>query len=124
MRISDWSSDVCSSDLDTGAPGANRPDVSFQAPGTSGMSRPSRVGLDPNLTYVDMRSQAYTSFKSWVDNAVNGNRGYGFAASEAAIMFQLTANQHYCPLAVTMVDRRPEERRVGKECVQMGRDRG
>src|SRR3546814_6937022 len=29
--------------VDTGAPGANRPDVSFQAPGTSGMSRPSRV---------------------------------------------------------------------------------
>src|SRR3546814_18178259 len=51
-----------------------------------------------------MRSQAYTSFKSWVDNAVNGNRGYGFAASEAAIMFQLTANQNYCTLAVTMVE--------------------
>src|SRR3546814_10216592 len=74
MRISDWSSDVCASEL------------------------------------------AYTSFKSWVDSAVNGNRGYGFAASEAAIMFQLTANQNYCTLAVTMV----EEQVAGAEAAIAG----
>src|SRR3546814_11832241 len=63
-----------------------------------------------------MRSQAYTSFKSWVDSAVNGNRGYGFAASEAAIMFQLTANQNYCTVAVTMV----EEQVAGAEAAIAG----
>src|SRR3546814_10908171 len=53
----------------TGAPGANRPDVSFQAPGTSGMSRPSRVGLDAKSTSPAMRSPAYTISKSAVHHA-------------------------------------------------------
>ena len=68
------------------------------------MSGATRVGLSPNLSYVDTRSQAYKDFKSWVDNAVNGSRGYGFAASEAALMFQISGNQNYCTLAVNMVE--------------------
>ncbi|MGV8930562.1 MAG: hypothetical protein ACOH1R_00400 [Luteimonas sp.] len=75
-----------------------------RTPGTSGMSRPARVGLAMNLSYVDRGSAAYATFKTWVDSAVNGNPGYEFAASEAAMMFQLTGNQNYCTLAMTMVE--------------------
>ncbi|MFC3661238.1 hypothetical protein ACFOM9_14330, partial [Luteimonas notoginsengisoli] len=91
---------------DAGAPVATPPHATVRdsAPGTSGMSGATRVGLSPNLSYIDTHSQTYTSFKSWVDSAVNGNRGYGFAASEAAIMFQITGNQNYCTLALAMVE--------------------
>ena len=71
----------------------------------SGSSQPRLVQLPSASRYVDVSSAAFARFKTWVDNAVNGNRGYGFAASEAVLMFQITPEQKYCTLAVTMVEK-------------------
>ena len=60
--------------------------------------------LPITLPYVDRSSAAYTRFKGWVDSAVNGNPGYGFAAIEAAMMYQLSPEAKYCTLAVNMVE--------------------
>ena len=67
-------------------------------------SRPRLVRLPTSLPYVDHNSAAYTRFKSWVDSAVNGSPGYGFAAIEAAMMYQLLPETRYCTLAVRMVE--------------------
>src|SRR3546814_18710318 len=79
--------------VDTGAPGANRPDVYFQEPGTFGMSRPSRGGLAPNLTYLVLRSQAYTTLQLRVAKAVNSTRRIRFSGSQARQLFTVTPNQ-------------------------------
>lgn len=60
--------------------------------------------LPITLPYVDRSSTAYTRFKGWVDTAVNGSPGYGFAAIEAAMMYQLSPEAKYCTLAVNMVE--------------------
>ena len=60
--------------------------------------------LPITLPYVDRSSAAYTRFKGWVDSAVSGNPGYGFAAIEAAMMYQLSPEAKYCSLAVKMVE--------------------
>lgn len=60
--------------------------------------------LPITLPYVDRGSAAYTRFKGWVDSAVSGNPGYGFAAIEAAMMYQLSPEAKYCTLAVNMVE--------------------
>lgn len=60
--------------------------------------------LPITLPYVDRNSAAYTRFKNWVDTAVNGSPGYGFAAIEAALMYQLSPEAKYCTLAVRMVE--------------------
>jgi hypothetical protein len=67
-------------------------------------SRPRLVRLPTTLPYVDRNSAAYTRFKNWVDAAVNGSPGYGFAAIEAALMYQLSPEAKYCTLAVRMVE--------------------
>lgn len=65
---------------------------------------PATYQLPITLPYVDRNSAAYTRFKGWVDTAVNGNPGYGFAAIEAAMMYQLSPEAKYCNLAVKMVE--------------------
>jgi hypothetical protein len=72
---------------------------------TSNSSRPRLIALPSVARYVNRNSPAYTRFKSWVDNAVNGSPGYAFAASEAAMMYQLSPETKYCTLAVNMVER-------------------
>ncbi|MEJ1095787.1 MULTISPECIES: hypothetical protein [unclassified Pseudoxanthomonas] len=67
-------------------------------------SRARLVRLPTTLPYVDRNSAAYSRFKSWVDSAVNGSPGYGFAAIEAALMYQLSPEAKYCTLAVRMVE--------------------
>lgn len=67
-------------------------------------SRPRLIRLPTSLPYVDRNSAAYTRFKNWVDSAVNGSPGYGFAAIEAAMMYQLVPDARYCTLAVRMVE--------------------
>ncbi|MGH8062625.1 MAG: hypothetical protein ACREO7_11520 [Pseudoxanthomonas sp.] len=65
---------------------------------------PATYQLPITLPYVDRTSAAYTRFKGWVDTAVSGSPGYGFAAIEAAMMYQLSPEAKYCTLAVNMVE--------------------
>ncbi len=67
-------------------------------------SLPRRFGLPSALMYADRSSPAYTRFKAWVDSAVAGNIGYGFTASEAVMMYQLSPEAKYCNLAVSLVE--------------------
>jgi len=56
------------------------------------------------LHTVDMSSSEYARFKSWVDRAVAGNPGWGFSATDAAIMYRLTGEVAYAYLAISMVE--------------------
>src|SRR5215510_926200 len=56
------------------------------------------------LHTVNSSSSEYTRFKSWVDQAVAGNPGWGFSATEAAIMYRLTGQVAYANLAISMVE--------------------
>lgn len=67
-------------------------------------SQPRRITLPSVLMYADKSSPAYTRFKSWVDSAVNGTPGYGFEASEAVEMYQLSPETKYCDLAIRLVE--------------------
>ena len=57
-----------------------------------------------DLSYVDTQSVQYQRFKNWVDQAVAGNPGYAFSASEAATMYKLTGQNQYADLAIAMVE--------------------
>src|SRR3546814_8310350 len=98
MRISDWSSDVCSSDL-AGRCGASVAPRGGRLPGRSGLLRP---GI--RLWHGRIRP--------WVIE----QRGY---PGESAMSVAETSY----PQAVEDTDNRSEERRVGKECVSTCRSR-
>jgi hypothetical protein len=68
------------------------------------ISRADLVQLAIDVTAVDRSSTAYTRFKSWVDNAVNGSPGYDFHAADAAIMFLITRDTRYCSTGVGLVE--------------------
>lgn len=74
-------------------------------PQMANSSLPRLIQLPSVRRYVNTSSAAYTRFKNWVDAAVNGSPGYAFAASEAAMMYQLSPETKYCTLAVNMVER-------------------
>lgn len=63
---------------------------------------PAAINLD--LSYVDLQSEQYQRFKTWVDEAVGGNPDYGFSATDAAYMYRLTGQNQYAALAVQMVE--------------------
>ncbi len=95
------------------------------APSTSSSQPATLVTLRPDLSYVDLGSPAYTRFKAWVDQAVAGNPGYEFSASEAAMMYALTSQQKYCTLAVKMVEKQvsdAESRIAGGSAPEVARD--
>ncbi len=60
------------------------------------------VGL--SLSYVDLGSTAYQRFKAYVDQAVDGNPGYGFSATDAVYMYRLTGEPQYATLAISWVE--------------------
>ncbi len=62
------------------------------------------AGIRMDLAYVDRKSAAFQRFKSFVDNAVEGNPGYAFSASDAALMFRIAGQEKYCELAVKTVE--------------------
>ena len=74
------------------------------APTPQRLSRPTLARIDLNLSYVNRNATAYTRFRSWVDNAVAGSVGYGFEATDAAMMYQLTRSGAYCDLAIRLVE--------------------
>lgn len=65
---------------------------------------PELVSLRTNLSYVNLNSSAYSRFKAYVDKAVGGNPDWGFSASDSVIMYQLSKQQKYCDLAVSMTE--------------------
>lgn len=76
--------------------------------GTGGRLPPQQIlqtaALKTDISYVDGKSSAYASFKSYVDQAVAGRPDWGFAASDSVLMYQITGQQKYCDLAVKMVE--------------------
>src|SRR3546814_13627725 len=100
MRISDWSSDVCSSDLHS-----HRIDHAAQ---------PRPVGSDAGLTcdQLGLRAEA---------DAVQRAERHDERASIAEAH---RLARHGAPATGLCVAARSEERRVGKECVSTCRSRG
>ena len=78
-------------------------------PQMANSSLPRLIQLPSVRRYTNLNSAAYTRFKAWVDAAVSGSPGYAFAASEAAMMYQLSPETKYCTLAVNMVERQVAE---------------
>src|SRR3546814_11526135 len=96
MRISDWSSDVCSSDL-------VYPDC-----------------LHPLQRTRDVRSGAKSLFDK--NAAADGQHGL-FPPLEGSGLISRTGGVQEQPVSRTFPSNRSEERRVGKECVSTCRYR-
>jgi hypothetical protein len=69
----------------------------------------AHAAIDLDLSYVDQQSPAYQRFKAWVDQAVAGEPGYAFSATDAATLFRLTGQAQYAALAVQTVERQVAE---------------
>ena len=67
-------------------------------------ARPGAAAITIDLSYVDLQSQEYQRFKTFVDDAVAGNPGYNFSATDAAYMYRLTGQNPYAALAVQMAE--------------------
>lgn len=70
--------------------------------GRSTSAQVAEIGMD--LTYVDTSRTAYTRFRSWVDNAVNGSPGYAYEARDSMLMYRITRDARYCIHAISMVE--------------------
>ena len=64
----------------------------------------AQAAIPPDLTYVDQTSPQYARFKDWVDQAIAGNPGYAFSATDAATMYRLTGTAAYAQRAVAEVE--------------------
>src|SRR5689334_15086229 len=64
----------------------------------------AHAAIPPDLSYVDKSSPQYTRFKDWVDEAIAGNPGYAFSATDAATMYKLTGTAAYAQRAVAEVE--------------------
>src|SRR3546814_20662658 len=102
MRISDWSSDVCSSDLKD-----KQDDV-----GPEPDQHPGREGLLARLVADDARGE--NGAEGAAEEGPEEKGGFGRAA-HARLGISLVENH---------LDERSEERRVGKECVRACRHGG
>src|SRR3546814_17939392 len=116
MRISDWSSDVCSSDLDrTLADGPlDLPECGVQRllaifHGLLDNAKLSATHrLTPLIPHVSRNGQ-------WPDMQEDGSE---------CTRFVLDVKFFFCSRPATRLYTRSEERRVGKECVSTCRSRG
>src|SRR3546814_12017808 len=105
MRISDWSSDVCSSDLPWTPLAASL--LSLQA------SRERPPGTDPETAGVTLFSRAAADCERALFDA--DAPAAGGAKGADTVAFDL--------LAARQLSQRSEERRVGTECVSTCRSR-
>lgn len=64
----------------------------------------ARAAINIDLSYVNLQSAEYQRFKLWVDQAVAGNPGYEFSATDAVTMYRLTGQAAYANLAIAMVE--------------------
>src|SRR3546814_11276370 len=107
MRISDWSSDVCSSDLkraDGGEPVTAREAFEAKAEVIISIKPAKIVSIKEHKSLGINRARAGEFF-----DLIDKFAGYGFNKSHAA--------------AYALLTWRSEERRVGKECVSTCRSR-
>ena len=70
----------------------------------SAFARPVDAAIEIDLSYVNTNSPQYQRFRNWVDQAVDGDPGYNFSATDAAYMYRLTGQSQYAELAVQMVE--------------------
>jgi hypothetical protein len=85
---------------------ASYPPVTTPKPLAATALLPHRTGLQSEAVYTDKTSAAYTRFKSFVDSNVTSNgASYGFRASDATIMYELSPEAKYCTLAVNLTER-------------------
>src|SRR3546814_18792063 len=99
MRISDWSSDVCSSDLANG--------VQLMKP-------------NPGLDTLLHRAKALGVFGTKERSVINLANREGIAA---VVRQQFEVGQQVLAAGLVPIIERSEERRVGKECVSTCRSR-
>src|SRR3546814_16479390 len=103
MRISDWSSDVCSSDL----------------------SNARQQGRAHNREETKMKATKWIA--ALVMGASLAGVAYAASAQEQVIPSMVYRTGPYAPSGIPVADGfsdRSEERRVGKECVRTCRSRG
>src|SRR3546814_11528633 len=108
MRISDWSSDVCSSDLEVNARGRPLRELAT-LPATAGDT--VRLTVDGGLQSYAARRLGDHSGSVVIMDCTNGD------------ILAMTSMPAYDPNAFSGGIRRSEERRVGKECVSTCRSR-
>src|SRR3546814_15423163 len=113
MRISDWSSDVCSSDLLSAAGG-----YSLEMTGHGHADKHNHHAMkSPDAGHGAVSPNAEKAHQKQGENA--GDTYYCPMHCEGDKTYDKPGN---CP--VCGMDLRSEERRVGKECVSTGRYRG
>src|SRR3546814_13739155 len=112
MRISDWSSDVCSSDLPVAA--------QWPTPTTAGAPSSAAADLPWQALFADPK------LRSLIDLALQNNRDMRVAAlnvEKARAQYRIQRSDLVPQIGVTGQGR-SEDRRGGKECVSTGRARG
>src|SRR3546814_8923748 len=150
MRISDWSSDVCSSDLMTGATQmrraqsevahnlANADTVGFKAQlsafqplAVQGPGMPTRVNGVAQGLGVDMREGGQIETGRELDVAVQGQGWIAVQGADGSESYTRAGELRLTPDGLLTDSRgnlglgaRSEERRVGKEGVSTCRSRG
>jgi hypothetical protein len=68
-----------------------------------GSAGTARGALTIDLSYAP-GSPGYGRFIAWVDQAVEGNPGYAFSATDAVTAYKLTGQAQYANLAIAMVE--------------------
>src|SRR3546814_14179560 len=107
MRISDWSSDVCSSDLGGAGRCRNAPEGAFSNGHRAVRARKVRRRLGQNGFPIRAGNRK-------IQKKIKSLRRCSLKSRSLSIPFVLSLSKH----------RRSEERRVGKECVSTCRFRG
>src|SRR3546814_13146863 len=128
MRMSDWSSDVCSSDLQSSAPAAGARAIRPRAPASA--EAPAKFEQlvarhDVDRTHVEVGEGEFAVARA--DQAADLQPEMFQHLADFAVL--ALGQRHFDPLIAhraafaIVVDLRSEERRVGKECVSTGRSR-
>ena len=78
--------------------------VVFSLIAYAGFTAPCSAAITIDLSYVDQQSDQYRRFRDYVDQAVDGDPGYGFSATDAVYMYRITGESQYANLAVEMVE--------------------
>src|SRR3546814_13249474 len=105
MRISDWSSDVCSSDLS--------PDIILSATTCSDFIKHKQIGIDKRMMHITLLALAAVPRLSDCAQIARYRR-----VSNAHAALRCSSSRSAREMRL-----RSEERRVGKECVSTCRSR-
>src|SRR3546814_16428769 len=121
MRISDWSSDVCSSDLDGRPSREDYTRVRVQARQVFVFAHASRVGLSDDGLQLAQSAFAFLEEHAW--DRAHGGWFHRLRLDGLPLDRTKDCYDHaFVLLALAALS--SEERRVGKECVSTCRSRG